>query len=43
MPRKLAKITRIFSKIENVKSQRVTYWPKRIGLVLPMQLSYNLG
>jgi len=29
MPRKLAKITRIFSKIENVKSQRVTYWPKK--------------
>jgi hypothetical protein len=33
MPRKLAKTMRIFVKIDNIKNQRVTFWPERIRLV----------
>ena len=32
--RKLAKVVRIFVDIGHIKSQGVTYWPKRIGPVI---------
>ena len=33
---KIAKTVKIFVEIEHIKNRRVTFWPERIGPVVPM-------
>jgi len=40
----IAKMVIIFAEIEHIKNQRVTFWPKRIGLVFTTLWSgHNFG
>jgi hypothetical protein len=40
--RKLAKIMRIFVDTGHIKNRGVIYWPKKIGLVIPMLWSGHI-